>query len=123
MVKSRHTRQKEIIEDEIKSFKTFFSAEDLLAKVCVRDKKIGIATVYRFLKEYREKDKIYSYVCAGKRVYSNNKSNHCHFVCTESGKVIHFEIENIDFLKDKIPGEISSFQLEVKGICKDHCEK
>jgi Fur family ferric uptake transcriptional regulator len=121
MVESRQTRQRGVLEGELKSFKTFFSAEDLLERVSKKDKKIGIATIYRFLKRVRDEGVIFSYSCAGKTIYSNNSKSHCHFECTESGKIFHFEIENLDFLKDKIPGHISSFQLEVKGVCSEHC--
>jgi len=118
VVKTRQTRQKEILDKEIKSFKNFFSAEDLLEKAQKKDKKISIATVYRYLKNLRENNQIYSYTCSGKKIYSNKTISHCHFECIETGKIIHFDIDNIDFLKDKIPGEIQSFQLEVKGILK-----
>ena len=122
-MKSRHTRQKEILEEEVNKITTFFSAEKLLEKASLKDKKIGIATVYRFLKDLRNKGLIYSYICDGKTIYSNTQNNHCHFECVETGKVFHFEIDNLDFLKNKIPGEIESFQLEVKGICSDHCRE
>lgn len=121
MVVSRQTRQKDILELGVKNFKTFFSAEDLLSKVLEKDSKIGIATVYRFLKKLRDKGVIFSYSCSGKTIYSNVSSSHCHFECTETGKIIHFDIDNLDFLKDKIPGHISSFQIEVKGVCNEHC--
>jgi len=121
MVKNRQTRQKELLDADVKKFKTFFYSEDLLEKISKKDKKIGIATIYRYLKNLREKDEIYSYVCNGKTIYSNSKKSHCHFECIESGKVMHFEIDNLDFLKDKIPGEIESFQIEVKGICNNKC--
>ena len=114
-MKTRNTRQKEIIESEIKKINKFFNAEDLLEKVSKIDKNIGIATIYRYLKDLRDKDRIYSYTCQGKVIYSSTKRSHCHFECSESGEVIHFELDNLDFLKDKIPGDIESFQLEVKG--------
>jgi hypothetical protein len=38
----------------------------------------------------------------------------------KTGKVIHFKIESLDFLKNKIPGTIKSFQIEVRGICNNH---
>ena len=117
-MKTRQTRQKEIIEKEIKKFNRFFNAEDVLEKTSKIDKKIGIATIYRFLKDLRKRDLIYSYLCSGKTIYSNSKRSHCHFECLKSSKVIHFEIDNIDFIKDKIPGDIESFQLEVKGNLK-----
>ncbi|MCA9495595.1 MAG: transcriptional repressor [Nanoarchaeota archaeon] len=114
-MKTRQTRQKEIIEREIEKINRFFSAEDLFERVSKVDIKMGIATIYRYLKDLRDKDKIYSYTCQGKVIYSSTKRSHCHFECVDSGKIIHFELDNLDFLKDKIPGEIESFQLEVKG--------
>ena len=119
MTKSRNTIQKKIIEREINNMKTFFSAEDLLKKISQKDKKIGIATIYRYLKILRKSNRIYSYSCLGKTVYSNAKRSHCHFLCTKTGKTIHFDIKNLDFIKDVIPGKIESFQIEVKGIYKN----
>ncbi len=119
-MKTRQTKQKEIIDNERNSISTFYSAEALHEKVLIKDKKIGIATIYRHLKNLREKNEIYTYICDGKNIYSNSRSNHCHFICEKSGEIIHFNVDNIDFLKNKIPGEITSFQLEVKGICTNH---
>lgn len=113
----RTTKQKEIIQKELNKINTFFSAEELHEKV--KNKEICLATVYRFLKEMRDNSQIYSYICDRKTIYSKENKSHCHFICEESGKIIHFEVNNIDFLKNKIPGKITSFQLEVKGICND----
>ena len=117
-MKKRNTRQKEIIENEIKKINKFFSSEDLLNRVSKTNEKIGIATIYRFLKELLKEDKIYSYTCCGKKMYSTIKRSRCHFECTETKKIVHFEIDNLDFLKDKVPGEIESFQLQIKGKLK-----
>ncbi len=116
--KSRNTLQKESIEKEIGKTNDFFTAEDLHKKIIKVNKDIGIATVYRFLKELRKNRKIYSYSCDNKLVYSKEKKSHCHFICEETGVVTHFDIDSLDFLKDKIPGTITSFQIEVKGTCK-----
>ncbi|MCC7574874.1 transcriptional repressor [Candidatus Woesearchaeota archaeon] len=120
--KNRNTKQKELIKQELSSINSFFSAEDLFLRVKEIDESIGVATIYRFLNEAEKNKELISYICDRKKVYSRGKKSHCHFVCEETGKVIHFEIDNIDFLKDKIPGSINSFQLEVKGIC-DKCVK
>jgi len=117
-MKTRNTKQKEIINKEIKKFKTFFTAEDLYEKVRLIDKNIGLATIYRFLKTLRKNGNIFSYTCNSKLVYSTENRSHCHFVCEKTGKVIHFNIDSLDFLKDKLPGSITSFQIEVKGMCK-----
>ena len=115
----RNTRQKEIIEKELEKIDTFFTAEELYDKV--KKKNIGIATVYRFLKEKKDEE-LFSYVCDRKQIYSKQNKSHCHFVCEKTGNVIHFNIDSLDFLKNKIPGTIQSFQLEVRGIC-DSCKK
>jgi len=113
----RKTVQKETIQKELDKIQTFFSAEDLYEQI--KNKKISLATTYRFLKELRESNQLYSYICDRKTIYSKQVKSHCHFTCEKTGKIIHFEINNIDFLKNKIPGKITSFQLEVKGICDD----
>lgn len=120
MGKTRKTRQKEIVQKEIDKINSFFTAEELFEKTKKTDEKIGLATIYRLLKEKREKKGLYSYLCNGKHVYSKGKKSHCHFICEKTGKIIHFDVDSLDFLKDKIPGEITSFQIEVKGIC-DTC--
>lgn len=122
MVQKRQTHQKELLEKELESIDTFFSAEGLYELVKKKDDNFGIATVYRFLNELKKERKIYSYVCDRKAIYSKNDNSHCHFICERTGKIIHFKIDSLDFLKDKIPGEIKSFQLEVRGYCKD-CQK
>ncbi|MEK6927163.1 MAG: transcriptional repressor [Nanoarchaeota archaeon] len=120
MKTTRQTKQKEIISNNIEKINGFFTAEDLLKKTRTQDKRIGIATIYRFLKELKNKNQIHSYLCNRKTLFSKEKSSHCHYICEKTGKIIHFNINNIDFLKNiNLPGSISSFQIEIKGICKD----
>ena len=119
---NRNTKQKVIISQELSRIDSFFNAEELYNNVRKQDKNIGMATIYRYVNESKGKGELYTYTCDRKTVYSKGKKSHCHFKCEKTGKTIHFDIDNIDFLKDKIPGTIKSFQLEVKGICKD-CNK
>lgn len=119
---SRKTKQKELIAQSVEHFNSFFDAEELLITVNKKDSGIGLATVYRHLAELKKKGSLYSYLCNGRQIYSSQKKSHCHFICEETGKVMHFEIDSLDFLKDKIPGKISSFQIEIKGVCSD-CTK
>jgi len=123
MVKKRNTLQKEILEKELTHIDTFFSAEDLYKRVSHAHKNIGIATIYRFLKSLVACGKLYAYECNRRTIYSKNNTSHCHFICEKTGKVIHFNIDSLDFLKDKIPGTIKSFQIEVRGVCKDCSRK
>ena len=119
---SRNTKQKEIISKEIQKINSFFNAEELNEKITQKDPAIGIATIYRYLNEAEKTGELYAYMCERKKTYSKGKKSHCHFICEETGKTIHFDVDNLDFIKDKIPGTINSFQLEVKGTCKD-CKK
>lgn len=119
-MKTRNTRQKQLLSDAVEQTDTFFTAETLHESVVRKDSSIGLATVYRFLKDRREKGDLHTYMCEGKRTYSTERKSHCHFVCEETGKVIHFDIDSLDFLKKKIPGTIDSFQIEVRGKCEEH---
>jgi Fe2+ or Zn2+ uptake regulation protein len=113
----RNTWQKQRIEEELEKIDTFFTAEDLHKKL--KKDNIGIATIYRFLNEKKDKE-IFSYICDRKQTFSKENKSHCHFICEKTGKIIHFNIDSLDFLKNKIPGSIKSFQIEIKGIC-DTC--
>jgi Fur family transcriptional regulator, ferric uptake regulator len=122
--KSRKTKQKELIEGLVDKMDGFFSAEDLFKFAKKKDSQIGIATVYRSLNYLKSKNKINSYTCERRALYSKEKNSHCHYICEKTGKVTHFDIDSLDFLKkikDKIPGSITSFQLEVHGVC-DKCD-
>jgi Fur family ferric uptake transcriptional regulator len=117
--KSRKTKQKELIQSEISSIASFFTADELFEKIKKKDANIGIATVYRFLKDLRKKKELHSYICERKMIYSREKNNHCHFICQKCDRITHFNIDKIDFLKTKIKGEICHFQIDVHGVCSE----
>ena len=71
--KSRNTKQKEIIETVIGQKDEFFTADELFIDVKKIDELIGIATIYRYLKDLRKSEKIFHYMCDGKALYSKNK--------------------------------------------------
>ena len=119
---SRQTRQKEILADEIKKRHSFFSAEDIYRAAQKKDKTIGIATVYRYLKFLKNHNRLHSYVCDRKTIYSVEDKNHCHFTCEQCGRLEHIHIQSLDFLKRHIGGEICHFQIDVTGIC-EKCKK
>jgi Fur family transcriptional regulator, ferric uptake regulator len=120
--KSRKTKQKEHIQSEISTFTSLFTADDLYDKIKKKDNTIGIATVYRLLKDLRKKKELHSYICERRMIYSREKNNHCHFICQKCDQTTHFTVDKIDFLKTKIKGEICHFQIDVYGIC-DECLK
>lgn len=119
----RITRQKRIIEEELPKFKTFFTADELLEKVQLIDKKIGIATIYRYLKENATKKHIHSYFCDRRQIYSTQNNSHCHYTCQVCGKKEHVKIKDIGSIKKNIKGTICHFQIDVVGVCEDCLKK
>jgi len=125
MIKKRNTKQKELLISSLSNIDNFFTAEDLLKKIqktSLSSRSIGIATIYRFLNEIKSEGKLHSYTCDRKTIYSNQKNNHSHYICEKCKKVAHIKIDNIDFIKNNIPGSICHFQVEVYGVC-DSCLK
>lgn len=120
---SRKTKQKELIWSEVEKIRNLFTAEELYGKVHSKGMPIGIATIYRFLKELKETSQIHSYICEGKTVYSTSRKDHCHFVCQKCGNVSHFNVQSLDFLKKKVSGNMTQFQISVEGFCKDCANK
>jgi len=114
----RSTKQKQLIEQEISSFSSFFNAEELYDKVSKKNSKVGIATIYRFLNDLTKNGEIHSFLCNRKTLYSNSKKNHCHFSCEKCGERKHIEIKKLDFLYRQVEGEICHFQIDISGICK-----
>lgn len=114
----RQTRQKQLIEQEIDSFGSFFNAKELYNRVSKKNSFIGIATIYRFLNNLVKKGEIHSFLCDRKTIYSNSKKNHCHFTCEKCGDVKHMDIKKLDFLKKQVDGDICHFQIDVSGKCE-----
>lgn len=118
MTRSRNTRQKAIIHHQIEAMTSLFTAEALFEKVHQTDPSIGVATVYRYLKDLRKQRALHSYVCDRRLIYSLQDNNHCHFICQRCDSVQHFDIDKVDFLKGSIRGDICHFQIDVHGICE-----
>ncbi len=123
MVKIRQTKQKELLNEEVKKLKSFFTAEELLIKAKKKDSRLGIATVYRFLSDLTNKRQIHSYVCDRKTIYSTRDNSHCHFTCEKCGKVEHIQVNSLDFIKNKVKGSICHFQIDVFGTCESCAKK
>jgi len=121
-MKSRNTKQKDLLQNELQKMTGFFSAEDFYHIILKKMSGIGIATVYRFLNESVKNSLLHSYSCGNRTVYSNSKNNHCHYICQKCGKKQHVDIKNIDSLKKSIKGSICHFQIDVYGMCED-CSK
>ena len=118
----RETKQKKIIEDIISKIKTFFTAEDIYKKLAKEDTGIGIATVYRFLREMEKNRDIHAFTCDRKKLYSKKGMSHSHFVCESCGSKKHITLDKIDFLKKYIEEDLCHVQIELSGVCAN-CKK
>ncbi len=119
---TRETRQKKLMQKELHGISTFFTAEEFFSKVNVKDRKIGIATAYRFLKQLRKEGKGHSFICNKKILYSTRGRGHCHFICEKCGNVEHLNLKSVDFLKEALKRNICHFQLDIHGLC-GKCKK
>jgi|SRR3989344_861442 len=118
MAEKRETQQKKAIELLINNTKNFFTAEDIHRKLMKENPNIGIATVYRFLKEFQKERGVHAFTCGRKRLYSKRGMSHCHFVCEICETKRHINMDRIDFLGKFIDDDLCHFQIEISGICK-----
>jgi Fur family transcriptional regulator, ferric uptake regulator len=115
---SRKTKQKEQIRDVVLANDGFFSAEELYSNVKRKNKTIGIATVYRSLKDLDHKGEVHCYICGKRKLYTTENGNHCHFICHKCGRTEHFILKKVDFLRELKMGQACHFQVDIHGICR-----
>ena len=113
----RLTKQKKLLQETILRSTSFFDTYELHKKVLQHDSRIGIATVYRFLKYLEDKGEIHSYLCNNHRIYSSTKDNHIHFTCEKCGVIKHLSAKNLDFLQEVVHDQVCHFQIDISGIC------
>ncbi len=112
------TKQKKDLYGVMGTFSSFFNAEELYLKAAQKNSKIGLATVYRFLKDKEERGEVHSFLCESRKIYSISKKNHVHFTCEQCGKRQHITAKKLDFLKTAVPGKVCHFQIDISGICE-----
>ncbi len=116
--KERLTNQKKVIFDYLKSTKIHPSAIEIYRKVRKKLPRISLGTVYRILKNLKEKGEILE-IPAEVSHYDGDISPHLHFICEKCKKILDVK-EKCNLLghkKLKI-GEIKNYQIYFYGICK-----
>ena len=101
-------------------------AHTVLKRARERMPTISFDTVYRTLSFLEEHDLISRVHASGERArFDGNDTPHHHFICTECGRIVDFESEELDGME--LPDEVAdlgtstSRQLQVFGICQK-CE-
>lgn len=124
--KERLTSQKKFVFDYLKSVKSHPSAEKIYLEVRKKLPRISRGTVYRILKNLKEKERIQEIscrVCNKVCRYDGDTSLHSHFFCSKC-KNVYDIFEKIDIKKhEKLKvGKINNYLISYYGICKN-CQK
>jgi Fur family ferric uptake transcriptional regulator len=116
------TQQRDAIVEQFLRSRDHVSIDELLAKVRKRNRRIGYATVYRTLKLLVDSG------LANKRQFGDGQTryevageHHDHLICTECGKILEFEDEEIERLQERIAARlgfsVTGHRHELYGLC------
>lgn len=122
----RHSEQRLQIMDVFLKTEKHLSAEDLYDMVRKKNPSIGYATIYRTMKllteaglcrELQADDRTTRYE------HLHNHEHHDHLICTECGKMVEFEVPEIEDLQEKTAREngfiLKNHRLELYGLCSN----
>ncbi len=122
----RMTRQRRVIADVMMHTEGHVNIDQLYERVKKQDPNIGYATVYRTLKLLTEAG-----LASGAHFGDGamrfeaavNRHHHDHLICTECGKIIEFENEEIERLQQAVADRhnfvMSDHKMEIYGTCSD----
>ena len=117
----RITCQKEAILNYLKSVETHPTAEEVYSAVRKKLPRVGLGTIYRNLKQMKEKGIILEIHGETNR-YDGRVFPHAHFFCNGCGKVydifkeFHFQKEAREI------GKVKDYRVYFYGIC-ENCAK
>lgn len=132
-IKSRGLRQSGRRDRVVHVFlaqKGHISAEELLAQVRKKDKRLGLTTVYRTLKLLTQSG------LAVERKFNRQVStfeptrlgqHHDHLICLQCGRIMEFENKSIETLQEAVAKKhaflITHHVLELYGYCGECSQK
>lgn len=117
------TEQRVDILEVVRSGPSHFTAQAVFETVSKRNPEIGFATVYRFLRTLTERGYVTEVRMGGMpaRYEWAHKRHHDHLTCSECGKIVEFENEEIERLQEKVALQfgfrLTSHILELFGVC------
>jgi Fe2+ or Zn2+ uptake regulation protein len=120
----RLTRQRELVYEILEESMEHLDAESVFERARKRDKRIGIATIYRnlaFLKEIGLVDEHQFGEDHGHFEAVQNNRPHYHFTCLKCKKVVEFQAPQVMKLARKLCQsddlQVVEVQLHFKGYC------
>lgn len=121
--KTRMTRQRQVILDELRKVTTHPTASEIYQMVRTKIPNVSLGTVYRNLELLNEQGEIQQLELAGtQRRYDGIADNHYHFRCNCCGRVDDITIDNDKNLDSMInihesDYTITGHKLELTGKC------
>ena len=113
------TKQRKAILEILRKDKKHLTAEEIATKL---KNRVGLATIYRNLKQLVCEGIINEVVSGGLKKYEGIVFPHGHFYCEICGEVWDFELCGCDQCHNRmnIPtgSEVKKFSFEIWGICK-----
>jgi len=104
------------------------NVDELHQEVRQQDSSVGYATVYRTLKLLEEHELVHSNKFGdGTRRYEiayGAAHHHDHLICTECGRIVEFQHDQIEHLQNEIAAEhgyqLTDHRMVLFGLCDDH---
>lgn len=124
----RITHQRLEIYREIMQSDDHPNAETVYARIKERIPTISLDTVYRTLWLFRDLKLIKTLEASrGSTRFEPNLTHHHHFVCNECGRIQDFNHDEFDEMTLPVCvtklGQVSTTQIEARGICRNCMEK
>jgi len=123
VIKKRWTLQREVLFRLIKE-EGHIDADELYRKAKLIYPKIGLATVYRNLKFFRDLGLIKELKFDEPHSHYEflGGSEHYHFVCSKCGALVEFDASLLRSFKEKLEKKhelkVEEMEVQVKGLCK-----
>lgn len=128
MVRTRNTRQRQLIIAELQATKSHPSAEWIYKRVKAKLPNISLGTVYRNLAVLKDQKLIQELPRVGSQSrYDGNPKPHYHFVCVECGGVEDIETPFMKKLSAEVSKKLTEHNVqgyfaEFYGLCPQ-CNK
>jgi len=125
----RMTKRRSLVLDILREH-GHLDAYELLAMARKKDPRISLATVYRALAYFRERDVIrgrtFGEGHSHFEIHDAETGSHAHFVCTRCGKLREITgrfIRDMEALARREKFSISRAHLDLFGLCEDCTRK
>lgn len=119
-----YSKQRKVILNYVNTCFCHPTADKVYEEVKKELPSISFSTVYRNLNQLVEQKMIKKISLDGEKyIYDNITREHAHFYCICCGMLEDLDFyKDIKLLKKRLPYEVESIELVVKGIC-NNCRK